>query len=225
MNLKPLIILMLLIGCAAPEQPEPILPPDPTPDTISLQEVVMTFDKIDSELNTSWRTEEIPKNLIRPQAIEEWRAHVLFLKNQAALGTIEEQLLDARLNMLKAQAAHYLVMQNGPESVLETRRNVGVSNVTYFVSQDVDCTNAPKILHSLRLLQEEHNAWKSFFTSMDDILQESTEARTLIGVNENRPKFYNYYLTDFEPYKKAITDALVTCAQNSTSPQFGATAS
>lgn len=198
--MKRIILIMLLLAACAP-----IPPPVPAAPNITATSILDEFAKIDSELNTSWRNEQIPGNMIRPDAVEPWTAHLVFLKDRitAQNNSLLNNLVEARIAMLKSQVAFYLTAEIGEKGIINlTLVNITKAGKTFAAAEKIDCGRVPVVAKSIGLYSSAFTAWKNFNLNMDTALQD-IELRQRIGVNENRSAFYKSHFGDAE----ALIDA------------------
>lgn len=196
-HMKRFLLLLLLLAACQPVQNE---------TSITLSSVLDDFTKLDSELNTSWRAEHIPDNMIEMEAVEPWTAKMLFLKDRLAgrNDTLLLNLVDARIEMLRSQLAYHLMLQVGDKGVVDTaiRNNTGV------VLEEINCDDASEIAEFNRFYYLSYTYYLNFNKFMDDLLQNSLEARQKLG-DSNRLAFYDSQLGNTDKRVAAIGDALV----------------
>lgn len=195
--MKRLFVLLLLLAACQPVQNE---------TSITLSSVLDEFSELDSELNTSWRTEHIPDNIIEMEAIEPWTAKMLFLKDRLAgqNETLLFNLVDARIEMLRSELAYRLMLQVGEKGVVDT----AIKNNEAVVLEEINCDDASEIAEFNRLYYLSYKYYINFNRFMDDLLQDSLEARSRLG-NSNRPAFYDSKLGNADKRVAAIGDVLV----------------
>jgi len=172
---------------------------------ISITQILDEFDSLDAQYNTTWRQEEIPKKMIKTEALRAWTANTFALRNATENNTLEYELITARLDMLSAQTAFYLGMEVGIKGeVLFEQQGEN------FTAGKVNCTNVKEIAKETKLYQIAFHNWQDFGDHMDIVLQKSIEARQRIGVDTNRMAFYT------APFQKAIKklDATVNAVRD-----------
>ncbi len=186
------LVLLFLVACTAPVKENPPATNITVQSNLTLRAMIDEFAKIDSELNTSWHEEEIPRKLISPAAIEPWTQRLIVLKNTTEPDSFPDKLVEARLNMLKSQAAYYLGATVGAEGALIIKGEEGKFTVT----EKINCERLPSITKATQLYALSFAHWLRFVHFMDDLLQKSDEAKELIGTNLARPKFYTPTFAD-----------------------------
>ncbi len=184
------LLMLLLAACTTPAQTN-------STNTTALSNTTLRimldeFAKIDTELNTSWHEEEIPRKLIPPTAIEPWTQKLIALKNSTEPDSFPDKLVEARLNMLKSQAAYYLGAEIGAAGALVMKGEEGKFTVT----EKINCERLPSITKATQYYAHSFAHWLKFVHHMDDLLQKSDEAKELIGTNLARPKFYTPSFAD-----------------------------
>lgn len=189
--MKKIILLLLIISMAACQQAKPAIT-QPNLTDVTRQIVLEQFALLDNEYGTDWHAEQIPTNMIKLDAVEPWTARMIFLKDriQSKNDTTAETLIDARIDMLKAQLSYYLMLKNGEE---------GQANLT----QNIDCKNAKIIAKSLGLYNTAYTNWYNFTLHMDAVLQDE-EMRELIGANDKKPEFYESTFGNVKKYIEAV---------------------
>ncbi|GEM_PF-7063396 len=194
-----IILLLLLIACNTPKTALKPTEPENTTE-LSKTGILALFSKLDSELNTSWREEEIPTNMINIKAIEPWTANMVFLKDRLATknDSVLQNLVDARIDMLKSQLSYYLMLEVGEKGII----NMTQLDKKFTPAQEIDCKNAKIIAKSLGLFDASHKAWKNFSMHLDEALQNDLDLRKQLG-DSNRPKFYNSLLDNVPEYTAA----------------------
>ncbi len=192
------VFLLLLAACQPAVHTEK--------ENIAISTVLDEFSELDAELNTSWRTEHIPDNLIEMEAVEPWTAKMLFLKDRIAgrNDTLLLNLIDARIEMLRSQLAYHLMLQVGENGVVDT----AIRNNTAVVLEKINCDYASEIAEFNRLYYLSYTYFVNFNKFMDELLQDSLEARQKLG-DSNRPAFYISELGNTDKRVAAIGDALV----------------
>ena len=192
-----LLALAILIACQTPV----------TKTNLTTSDVLEEFTKIDAELNTNWHEEQIPDNMIRPDAIEPWTAKMIFLKDRLAQqnNTIAEKLVNARLDMLKSQLAYYASARIGEKGKIDFVEENGLKP-----SEIINCSDVKLIAKSLGLYNTAYIAWTNFTLHMDEVMQKDVEIREKIGTGEKKPKFYEtqfpHALKLIEASTKAVYD-------------------
>jgi len=201
MKKTPLLLLSLLIACQSAMLTTNEPTPTPKIEELTLSQVIDEFSVIDSQLNTTWKLEQIPDKMIAPRSIVPWTQKIEMLKALAQQG-LPTELIEARLEMLRAQAAYYTGanIKKG-EVKLEMQDNeVKVASI--------NCDNMREIAEATKLYNVAFVHWRTFFGIMDQILQKSKEAREKIGTDENRPAFYKSQFGTAQKRMQAIQDAL-----------------
>lgn len=195
-----IILLALLIACA----PEQIEQKNETKKVeMTLQNILDEFEALDAQLNTSWKQEKIPQNMIKIEALQAWTDHVLALKEIIQTDTPASVLIEVRLDMLSAQTAYYLGAEIGEKGeVILTREGENL------VAKNIKCENAEEIAKATKLYKLSVQSTITFNGNMDLLLQKSIEAREKIGTNENRPAFYESEFPSAEQRIEAIKTAL-----------------
>ncbi|HLF54525.1 MAG TPA: hypothetical protein VI612_02300 [Candidatus Nanoarchaeia archaeon] len=197
--MKRFLLLLLLLAACQPVQKE-------NSNSITLLTVLDEFSNLDKELNTSWREEQIPDNMIEMSAVEPWTAKVLFLKDRIAgrNDTLLLNLVDARIEMLRSQVAYHLMLQVGENGVV----NTAIRNDTGVVLEEINCDYATEIAEFNRFYYLSYTYYVNFIKFMDALLQDSLEARQKLA-DSSRPAFYDSELGNADKRVAAIGDALV----------------
>ena len=148
-----LVIFMLLLAACVPQI-------DTAPETteLTLNDVLAEFDKLDSELNTSWKEEQIPDNMLPLKKMEPWTSQLLFLRERTT-DELLTNLIDARIEMIKSQLAYYLVAKQGEAGSVEMVK----SGKEYTVTEEINCEDIPSIKEAARQIQLSHKSHLAFF--------------------------------------------------------------
>ncbi len=152
---------------------------------LSLSEVLDEFAALDADLNTTWKKEQIPDNMIRPLAVEQWTKRLKLLEDLTEKNSSANRLVQARLEMLRSQVAYYLGAEIGEKGIVPLKQEGET-----FTPGLVACENRKEIEKATKLYHISYKHYGKFVTLMDDILQNSVEAREKIGIDENRLAFY-----------------------------------
>lgn len=198
-----LILLLLLIACKTPETPKLTQPENIT--DLSKAGILEEFSKLDLQLNTSWREETIPTNMIRLDAIEPWTANMVFLKDRLPKtnDSVLQNLVDARIDMLKSQLSYILMLNVGEKGIINMTQKDG----KFAPAQEIDCKNAKIIAKSLGLYDTSYRTWTNFSLHLDKALQDDRDLRQQLG-DANRPKFYDSMLKNAPEYIKTAQKAV-----------------
>jgi hypothetical protein len=153
---------------------------------LSLSEVIDEFAVLDADLNTSWKQEQIPTNIIPLASIEPWTKRLNLLKDLTEKDSFAHQLIQARLEMLRSQAAYYLGAEIGEKGEVPLKQEQ-----TTFIAGQVKCSNVQEIDKATKLYYTSYKHYMKFFNLMDNILQNSQEGREKIGIDKTRIQFYD----------------------------------
>jgi len=185
-----LIIAFLLLAACKPPMPEiNQTATNATPATqpfLSLSEVLDEFAVLDADLNTSWKKEQLPDNMIPMAAVEPWTKRLNLLEDLTEKDSFAHKLVQARIEMLRSQAAYYLGAEIGEKGTVPLKQEQ-----TTFTPGLVNCENIKEIEKATKFYYTANKHYLKFFKLMDSILQNSVEAREKIGVDENRILFYD----------------------------------
>ncbi len=191
-----LIFLALLAACTpqpAPQENATETTPEPALQAnVSVQSMIDEFDALDAQYNTTWKKEQIPKNMIKPEALQPWTDHTLALRNITPENSLAHELILARLEMLSAQTAVYLGAQIGEKGSVPISRG---ENDT-FTAGTLDCANAEPMAKATKLYQVAFHSWQRFAGHMDTVLQFDASVRSELGVDESRMPFYQSSFKD-----------------------------
>jgi hypothetical protein len=198
-----ILIFLLLIACKPIVQPVATSTPQATAQLLTLSQVVDEFAVLDADFNTSWHEEEIPKNLIPLEAIEPWTKRLQLMKNLTEPGSLPEMLVEARLDMLRAQISYYLGKEIGEKGEVPLKQE-GIN----FTAGQINCENKNEIATATKLYSLSYKSWLEFQLALDEILQKSQEAREKIGIDEKRPAFYNSLFGTAQHKIDAIVEAM-----------------
>lgn len=198
-----LCLLLLLAACQAPkpvvEDQQQVTPP------LDLNGVLDQFKILDRQLDTLWRQEQIPDNLIDQNAIKPWTASMLFLKDRLASqnNTALMTVVDARIDMLRAEVAYYLI--NDIDGKVDVTIEDGEATVT-----NIDCAKKEDIEQYYKLYGLAYKYYEGFVEKLDGLSQESVEMRQVFA-DQNRPAFYDSRMGAVEKTLIAVSQALATC--------------
>ncbi len=196
------ILICLLVVLAACQAQEPAKT-TANATNITLQNVLDEFEKLDAQLNTTWKQERIPDKLIDADAIEPWTANMIFLKDRLANDELLADLVQSRIEMLRAQLAYHLMSKVGEDGVVETEGNVTHAKVI----EKIDCTKIEKIQEFNRLFRLANKYYLNFVRLMDEVLQRSPEAKAALA-DDKRIAFYDSKLGNVEARTEAIKNAV-----------------
>ena len=205
-------LLVVLLACRL--EPEPAEPVENKTVNqtgqvagLDFQAVIKEFDKLDSELNTSWHEEQIPNNMIPEDAIEPWLASMLFLRNRLAQLNASDllfKLVDARIKMLEAQKNYHIAEGFGEQGKVTFVKEKG----KFKVNETIDCDDAQIIANATAYYDAASKEAVKAQYLFDLLLTKSFEARELIGVDKNRPKFYESFIDDINVKVKLTQQAV-----------------
>ncbi len=183
-----IITLLILAACT----PQTVTKENVTAKAnLSITQVLDEFDALDAQYNTTWREEQIPKKIIRPEALQSWTSHVLALRNITEKNTLAYELLEARLDMLSAQTAIYLGVEVGEKGSVPLKKEG-----EEYLPGKLNCANAEDMAKTTRLYQMAFHNYLYFAHHMDKVLEKSVETRERIGVNKERMPFYQSSFQD-----------------------------
>ncbi|PIN75872.1 hypothetical protein COV18_01690 [Candidatus Woesearchaeota archaeon CG10_big_fil_rev_8_21_14_0_10_37_12] len=188
-----IFLLITLLACAPTQlaQQEQLNAIEPitethTVSTEELQNVLAEFEKLDQQHNTSWKFEQVPDKIIPLSAIEPWTLQVRELQENTT-DKATKHLLDARLAMLRSQAAQYAMFSFGEQGNLAMVQQ----GKQYKVIETIDCDDAPTIIKTAEIRGESYDSWVDFYVNMDYVLMSSKKAKELLGTGvNNRTKYY-----------------------------------
>ncbi len=187
-----IITFLLLIACEqpAPQTNETIINETTnitaTTPLLSLSEVIDEFSVLDTDLNTSWKKEHIPSNMIPPLAVEPWTKRLKLIEDLTEKDSLANKLVQARLEMLRAQVTYYLGTETGEKGTVPLKLDNDA-----FTPGLVACENIKDIEKSIKIYSISYNHYLKFVGHMDSILQSSEEAKQKIGIDENKIAFYD----------------------------------
>jgi hypothetical protein len=188
-----IITFLLLIACEqpAPQTNETIITNITanitlTTPMLSLTEVLDEFSVLDVDLNTSWKKEHIPNNMILPTAVEPWTKRLKLLEDLTEKDSFANKLVQARLEMLRAQVTYYLGAEIGDKGIVPLKLE-GME----FTPGLVACENIKDIEKSIKIYSISYSHYLKFVGHMDSTLQSSEEAKQKIGIDENKIAFYD----------------------------------
>jgi len=186
-----LIIAFLLLAACKPPTPQinetaTNITTDATQPLLSLSEVLDEFSVLDADLNTSWKKEELPKNMIPPLAVQAWTKRLKLLEDLTEKDSPARKLVQARLEMLRSQVAYYLGAEIGEKGTVPLKEENDE-----FTPGFVACENVNDIEKATKLYALSLKHYLKFVQHMDNILQYSPEARQKIGIDENKVAFYS----------------------------------
>ena len=170
---------------------------------LSLSEVLDEFAVLDADLNTSWKEEKIPSNIIASNAIEPWTKRLKLIEDLTEKDSLAHKLVQARIEMLHSQAAYYLGAEIGEKGAIPLKQE----NKTVTAGK-VECNNVQEIEKATKLYYTSYNHYMKFFDLMDNILQNSKEAREKIGIDQTRIKFYESYFAQAQKKIDATKNAV-----------------
>lgn len=187
-----LILLLLLAACTQQTVTKENIT-EKAKANLSISQVLDEFDALDAQYNTTWREEQIPKNLIKPEALDQWTSHVLALRNITDQNSLAYNLIEARLDMLSAQTAIYLGLNIGEKGSVPLKKEG-----EEYIPGKLTCLNVEDMAKATKLYQMAYHNWLFFGHHMDVVLEKSIETRERIGVNEGRMAFYQ------SPFQNAV---------------------
>ncbi len=207
------ITLLLLIACKPEPKinetvnftlPEKNVTP-PVEHYLTLSEVIDEFSVLDADLNTTWKKEQIPGSMIQPSAVEPWTKRLKLIGDLTEKDSLPYKLVQVRFEMLRSQVAYYLGAEIGKKGVVPLKQD----NET-FTPGLIDCANVEDINKATKLYYVSYNHFLKFTNLMDDILQNSDEAKQKIGTDQNRIAFYvapfRYSQKKIDAIKAAVED-------------------
>lgn len=153
---------------------------------VTTQDILNEFEALDIQYNTSWKKEQIPKNMINPKTLQQWTDYTLALKKNTQKDTLASELIEARLEMLSAQTAVYLGVEIGQKGTVPSTTG---ENDTIIIGT-LNCDNIEDIAKATILYQMSFHSWQRFAHHMDNVLQNDIPLRTIIGVDNNKMPFY-----------------------------------
>jgi len=181
-----ILMILTLIACGNTETSTNTQIQEATlKENMSFDEALNYLDALDKEYNSSWKKEQIPTNMIRPEILGEITNKTLELEKRIEKDTPQSTLVQARLDMISAQTAYYLVQKIGGTL------NFTKENGTLQVKEPIDCNNIETIAKSTKLQYMTYQSWNNFMQNMDTLLQKNKEARYKIGINDQRISFYD----------------------------------
>ncbi len=164
------------------------------PSTLSV------FDQIDKKYNTEWKQESIPNKLIGLSVVDKAVADIGKIKELQAKMNLTQKvsisplkdvlynLTTAREKMLESEK-YYLEMENlGDAGKIKFYYNEHAQPV---INQTINCSQVPTLLKGAELIDKSFIAGTEAKMALDHVLQESSEARDIIGINNKKPKFYS----------------------------------
>lgn len=190
-----IIALMLMVACEqpAPQPNETIIIETNittnitlTTPLLSLTEVLDEFSVLDADLNTSWKKEQIPDNMIRPLAVEPWTKRLKLIEDLTEKDSLANKLVQARLEMLRTQITYYLGAEIGDKGIVPLKLEG-----TEFTPGLVSCENIKDIEKSIKIYSISYSHYLKFVGHMDNILQSSEEAKQKIGIDDTKIAFYD----------------------------------
>ncbi len=192
---------------------------------LDLENTLEKIREIDAKYNTNWKQEGVGvgAKLIGYTFIddalqdvdalrEEIKKNSDKLQEKTELSTWEEvltTLANAREKMLLAQKEYHKHEALGPAGELEFEYILG----SPVVKEKVNCDEMEDLDKGASYLQKTLDISHEFENDMDFVLQNAPESRKaeLVGINENKPSFYNSKLGRISTQIKLNKWAVDTC--------------
>jgi len=171
---------------------------------LSLNETLDKLDEYDAKYDTSWRNESVPDGMISVKAIDPLTRELVLLRNRLKGEKLSLNLIDARTNMLKTQAAVYLMNMLGEQGTVDMKRE----GQNWAVTENINCDEVDAIASGTKLHEQAFDSWLAFVNNLDIVLQMAPEMQGKIGTNENRPQFYAPVFADSRAQILAVAAAL-----------------
>ena len=165
------------------------------PETYDLEGVVTFFDEADKKYDGSWHEELLATTMVPLENIDPYITELIkFNATIAQQGnssneTILLDLVASRIAMLTSEKYYHLALEADPRG-LTTIVLDGTEMVVDASLEDFDCANADNISKASEHLNITLAEGHKFLNAMDNVLQNSVEARSVVGIDENRSLFY-----------------------------------
>lgn len=174
-----------------------------------IQSTIQLLDEIDQKHGTKFREEQIPNKLIGFSTADNLVADIKKIKEiQAKMNLTEKtgtstlqnvltNLTEAREKMIESQKYFQQALNLGEGAIIKFKYNddgTPVINTT-----TINCTKKEEIIKAADLIEKSFETATQAKLYMDDVLQQSEEARDKIGINDKKPRFY---LTPFAEVKR-----------------------
>lgn len=175
--MKKIILTIALIALAAcgPQLPE---------GNLNFDQVISDFDIFDQIHQSSWRYESIPHGTIQPAALEPWIMHVKELANRTA-DEDAKHLVEARTQMLKAQAALYDMARIDAEIPMIPIGDEGKAEM-FFVSKKLDCSKVLVFAKYYGLKHEAAQALIRYSQAIEKITPENKTKLETIAFHQSK---------------------------------------
>lgn len=194
--LVPVVVALVLIGfLVLIAGPKTLLPLPTTDDGIvyitleapySFEEIFYELRRIDDTFHTDFRNESLRGPFLRESAAKEYLGHLAKLRSTIANKTEPtddkaiNHLLNAREEMLTSEIYFQRALNYG---------KAGVFQVAY------KCDNANEVREATQFYNLSHYHGLRALAQMDNVLG-FVPARSLIGINAQKPKFYSDVLSE-----------------------------
>jgi len=169
------ITLLALLTACGPQLPQ---------GNLNFNQVIQDFDTFDKIHKSNWRLELIPHETIPPSALEPWIIHVKELANRTA-DEDAKHLVEARTQMLKAQAAIYDMIRIDAEIPMVPIGDEGKAKM-FFVAKKLDCDKVLIFAKYYGLKHEAAQALIKFSQAVEKITPENKEKIEQISFHQSR---------------------------------------
>ncbi len=186
-NIPYVIAVILLVGfiyLLSQYTPEPIQPTPHTPST--LKETIAAIERLDERHGGSWHEEKLAGNMTAMKAIPTYLEdlNALFLAVEAqnsSEANVSLDFLDARRRMLVSEELFQQALKGGTRGRYD---------------EQFTCRDRQALEYYTSLYNESAEVGKLFFPVMDRVLRSHPDAPELIGLNDEKPKFYYTHFGD-----------------------------
>ena len=172
-----IIIVIAVVGYALYTQLK-------APPKTDLDRLLDAFANIDEKYQGNWHEEKLNVTMMPPENIANALKEIAALASMVEGNASLENLLKARSAMLRAEDG----WQRAEALKLPLQYEVVAGQVT--INTTLTCEDNELMTEALGVYQLTLSAGQEAIQAFDSALQDSMEAREKIGVNENRPRFY-----------------------------------
>lgn len=163
---------------------------------INLDWAISQLNKIDKKYGGDWHGESIPIKMMPMENILDAISEIKKLTKEANDNKLLMELFEARENALLAQFNFQKAKAFGDEGTIDWYIDKETKEIV--VNETINCSHGSAIVGATifynKSLQNAHKA----FSLLDDVLQNSVEAKQKIGINRNKPRFYYSKLFDIK---------------------------
>jgi hypothetical protein len=169
------LLTLLALAACGPQLPQ---------GNLNFNQTITDFDTFDQIHKSSWRYEHIPSGTIQPAALEPWIMHVKELANRTA-DEDAKHLVEARTQMLKAQAALYDMVRLDAEIPMVPIGDEGKAEM-FFVTKKLDCNKVLVFAKYYGLKHEAAQALIKFSQTVEKITPENKKKIETIAFHQSK---------------------------------------